>query len=101
MKVLLTLLALLAFYSTPAISDTLLIDVIQNEPANSAAGIPRPTYGMSMIQVKETFGSANKEYPAVGIPPITRWNYEKFSVYFEDNTVLHSVINKPAISPAK
>jgi len=102
MKFSLTLvLALLAINSTPTFSDTLLIDVIQNEPANSQSGLLRPSRGMKMAQVKEKFGSAIKEYPAVGIPPITRWNYEGFSVYFESNTVLHSVINKPAISPAK
>ena len=102
MKTLLTLIiVLLTCYSAPAISDTLLIDVIQNEPANSTNGILLPTRGMDMQQVKEKFSSAIKEYPAVGIPPITRWNYEGFSVYFESNTVLHSVINKPAISPAK
>jgi len=81
--------------SLNANSDVLLIDVINDEPSNSDTGILRPVNGQSMAQVSAKFGDANKTYPAIGEPPITRWNYEKFAVYFEHNLVIHSVVNKP------
>jgi len=78
-----------------AISDVLLIDVINDEPNNSEMGVLRPVNGQSMEQVSAKFGEAEKTYPAIGKPPITRWNYAKFAVYFEHNIVIHSVLNKP------
>jgi hypothetical protein len=30
--------------------------------------------------------------PAVGEPPISRWEYTGYTVYFEHDLVLHSVI---------
>jgi len=76
-------------------ADVLLINVINEEPINSEVGLLRPTKGQSMSQVKVNFGEPVKVYIAVGEPPITRWKYSKFSVYFERNHVIHSVVNKP------
>ena len=80
-------------------ADILLIDVIEKEPANTAAGLLRPKNGQSMDHVTSQFGEPTKVYPAVGEPPITRWNYNKFSVYFEYQLVIHSVVNKPKKAP--
>lgn len=52
---------------------------------------PTPTRGMSMAGVRDAFGEPNTEHPAVGEPPITRWDYDRFSVFFEYDKVLHSV----------
>jgi len=41
--------------------------------------------------VLERFGLADEEHPAVGKPPITRWDYREFSVYFEYDHVIDSV----------
>lgn len=54
-----------------------------------------PGRGMTMTAVEEKFGSPEAKYDEVGNPPITRWDYPQFSVYFEYQYVLHSVI-KPA-----
>jgi len=89
------LAAILIGASFNASSDVLLIDVINNEPSNSETGVLRPVNGQSMEQVNAQFGDAEKTYQAVGKPPITRWNYAKFAVYFEHNIVIHSVLNKP------
>lgn len=86
------LFSLIVFNSN---ADVLLIDLINKEPVNSASGIPRPTHGQSMEQVKSIFGEPNSTYSAIGEPPITRWKYAQFSVYFEHNHVVHSVVNKP------
>ncbi len=78
-------------------SDVLLIDRLNNEAPNSEAGVLRPIKGLTMKQVSEQFGQAEKIAPAIGKPPITRWHYAKFTVYFEHNFVIHSVLNKPPI----
>jgi hypothetical protein len=67
---------------------------IAQEPPNSPEGIPRPTRGMTMEQVRKQFGEPDTVEPAVGDPPITRWVYGKYTVYFEYQYVLHSVVHK-------
>jgi len=47
-----------------------------------------------MEQVYNKFGQARQEIPAVGRPPITRWIYEKFTVYFEYDRVIKTVIHR-------
>ena len=41
--------------------------------------------------VLERFGLADEEHKPVGQPPITRWDYREFSVYFEYDHVINSV----------
>ena len=50
-------------------------------------------FAVTMDQVTARFGAPAKEYPAVGKPPITRWDYPSFSVFFEFNRVVHSVVH--------
>ena len=83
---------LLSSYS--AMADTLLIDVINKEPANNAAGLLRPQHGQTMLDVENKHGLPIKKSATIGNPPITRWTYPNFSVYFEHNYVIHSVVNK-------
>ncbi len=59
---------------------------------------PRPTRGMSMAGVEERFGQPVDKRDAVGDPPITRWEYETFIVYFEYQTVIHAVEKHAASS---
>ena len=60
---------------------------------DQSATLPeRPTRGASMAQVEARFGAPMRKYAAVGDPPITRWDYPGFSVFFEYNLALHSVI---------
>lgn len=58
-------------------------------PAETAAN--RPARGMSMEKVEATYGAPSNRVPAVGQPPITRWEYPGFVVYFENNLVIHAV----------
>jgi hypothetical protein len=51
-----------------------------------------PIRGMSMDQVATKFGAPVTKVPAVGKPPISRWEYPGFVVYFEADHVIHSVI---------
>ena len=89
-----SLLLLLVLVAPVAGAEVLLIDAISKEPANTAQGLPRPSRGMTMDQVRSQFGNPIKEYPAVGEPPITRWDYAKYSVFFEHQYVLNTVVHR-------
>lgn len=54
---------------------------------------PRPKTGMSMDQVSSRYGSPLQRISAVGEPPISRWVYDTYTVYFENNHVIHSVLH--------
>ncbi|MDF1588831.1 MAG: hypothetical protein P1P93_06690 [Gammaproteobacteria bacterium] len=59
---------------------------------NSVEGVTRPVQGMTMASVEKKFGQAVQKSAAVGEPPITRWTYPDFVVFFEHNLVIHSVV---------
>ncbi len=50
-----------------------------------------PARGISQRAVLEQFGLPDEEHPPVGRPPMTRWDYRDFSVYFEGDRVIDSV----------
>jgi hypothetical protein len=54
-------------------------------------GVQLPLLGQQMERVEAHFGKPDGVHPAVGDPPVTRWDYPDFSVYFERETVIHSV----------
>jgi hypothetical protein len=55
-------------------------------------GIPRPHNGQSQQAVIERFGEPVKKHAPVGDPPISRWEYPQFDVYFEYDKVIHAVL---------
>jgi outer membrane protein assembly factor BamE (lipoprotein component of BamABCDE complex) len=63
------------------------------EQAKTQSAVDMPTKGMSKERVKSLFGEALEEVPAKGQPPISRWRYQEFTVYFDSNTVIHCVRN--------
>jgi hypothetical protein len=81
---LLPALAALAL-SGPAWADELKV------PAPQAAA-DKPASGMSMEKVEAKYGAPIKRVPAIGEPPITRWEYPGFVVFFEHSLVIHTVI---------
>ena len=50
-----------------------------------------PAQGDQQSQVIQQFGQPRTRHPSVGQPPISRWDYPGFSVYFERNSVINSV----------
>jgi hypothetical protein len=56
-----------------------------------AATADRPSRGMTMSRVESRFGEPAQRMAAVGEPPITRWEYPGFVVYFEYDKVIHAV----------
>lgn len=67
-------------------ADELLIEAIEKQ-----SQMQRPERGMTMERVREAFGPPQSRKPAVGDPPITRWQYDAFTVYFEHDRVIHAV----------
>jgi hypothetical protein len=57
------------------------------------AGVAAPARGMSMAQVASKFGDPLTKVAAVGTPPISRWEYSGFVVYFERDHVIHAVVS--------
>jgi hypothetical protein len=45
-----------------------------------------------MTTVEQKFGAPVTRHPTVGAPPITRWDYAGFSVFFERDRVIHAVV---------
>jgi len=77
------------FTAQPALAETL--STATGDPAAAAA---RPDRGSSMTTVQSRYGEPTNRHSAVGDPPITRWDYPQFAVYFEHDRVLHAVLVK-------
>jgi hypothetical protein len=69
------------------------------EPPAAQAAAAAPARGLSMADVESRFGAPSERYAAVGQPPISRWVYPSFVVYFEHQTVVHSVLIKAPAKP--
>ena len=68
---------------------------------NQQQPITLPAKGMDKDSVKARFGEALEKTAASGEPPISRWIYPEFSVYFEGATVIHSVVRHRATGKAE
>jgi hypothetical protein len=73
-------------------ADTLLVDAVA---ATRESAAERPTRGMTMATVERRWGEPGARTPAVGAPPITRWEYPGFIVFFEYQHVVHAVARAP------
>jgi hypothetical protein len=82
--VLITLLTLMA---GSAAADVLILDEVRQ-----AGRMNLPDNGETMTQVEAQLGTPQKRHQAVGDPPITRWDYERYSIYFEHDRVLSTVL---------
>lgn len=85
----LSLLALLLATMGTASAETLKMD-----GASAAANDGRPTRGMTQAGVESKFGSPSSVKAPVGDPPITRWEYNNFVVFFEHDRVIHAVLRR-------
>ncbi len=93
----LTLLALtgLLWVAAPLQAQTIRIPLGQQTGAGAQ---PLPVHGASQVSVTQRYGKPITRHPAVGRPPISRWDYPGFSVYFEHDHVVHSVRQHTPIS---
>jgi len=96
LPLLVLLIAAAACAPAQAHADSLLVHRVQQEQQMNL-----PTRGMSMAQVERKFGAPQHKLAPRGggrpkQPVINRWDYTTFIVYFEQNRVIHSVLNTPA-----
>ena len=85
-------LALAALWGTLAAAEIVVVDdQIQVRPST----VERPARGLTMTAVEAKFGAPQTRHEAVGTPPITRWDYAGFSVYFENDRVIDAVAIGP------
>lgn len=88
------LLALAAPFALPAHAESLRTKVAQEQ------GMNLPQRGLSMSQVEQRYGAPLRKLQTRGgdsakHPPINRWEYASYIVYFERSHVIHSVITTP------
>ena len=92
---LLTTAVLSSTLAWSAQADTLTMErSVGYSPPNSAEGVPRPVRGTEQERVRSQFGEPLRIVGPVGEPPISRWEYDRFTVVFERQYVLHSVVHR-------
>lgn len=89
-RIVLTLILL--FTSAVLTADVLLIEQVRH-----VEGMAVPENGQTQAEVEARFGAPRSKGSAVGDPPITRWDYEHWNVYFEYDRVLFTVLHKGEI----
>jgi hypothetical protein len=80
---------LLTFAASLAAADVLLIEEVRQ-----AEHMQLPANGQTMQEVETAYGAPSRKHDAVGDPPITEWEYERWSVYFEYDRVLFTVLHR-------
>lgn len=86
------LAGLLLSLSLPLSADVLILDEVRQVESMNV-----PANGQDKATVETLFGSPTKRHDAVGEPPITRWDYDGYSVYFEHDLVLYTVLAEGAV----
>jgi len=85
------ILALIMLFPFGLQADVLKIEGAQAQVITSANV---PTRGMTKSEVRKRYGEPSSRKAAVGQPPISRWDYPGYSVFFEHHIVLHTVVDK-------
>ncbi len=82
-------IALLFAFGALANAETVNLD---GATAGSSDG--RPSRGMTQASVESKYGRPASVEAPVGEPPITRWVYSGFVVFFEYDRVIHAVVKR-------
>jgi len=89
-----TVLTLVLLSSATIWASTSSADVLLIEEVRHIEGMAVPGNGTSMSDVEAQHGSPGSKQGPVGDPPITQWVYDRWSVYFEYDKVLFTVLHK-------
>ena len=66
--------------------------VVNDKVEVMSSQVDRPKRGTTMGDVEKHFGAPVNRHPTVGAPPITRWDYSNFAVFFEGDRVIDAVV---------
>lgn len=80
------LIGTLLVFCTTAGADRLLIEKVE-----ATRNMDLPRHGLTMDAVESRYGRPDNRISPVGDPPITRWVYPGFTVYFEHRHVINAV----------
>jgi hypothetical protein len=69
-------------------------DTLQMEGIATGSDGSRPARGMTAAIVESRFGAPEAKVAPVGDPPIPRWEYQNFVVFFEYDRVIHAVVKR-------
>jgi hypothetical protein len=58
------------------------------------SSVERPPRGTNKAQVEAVYGEPESRHGPTGGPPIYRWEYPDYTVYFEGDLVLHTVLKR-------
>ena len=97
----LPLLAAIAIGSTLAMTQVVYAQQTLTERVQDEKSMNLPGRGLTMAQVEKEYGAPLRKLSPRGgdtakHPTINRWEYSNFIVYFQQNRVIHSVLNTPA-----
>jgi len=83
---------MLTFAFQAVCADVLIIDEVRQ-----AGRMDLPENGQSKADIESKFGTPLEKHGAVGDPPISSWKYGSYSVYFEYDLVLSTVLHPGAV----
>lgn len=87
------LLATLILITPLALTSVAVADVLLVDEVRQVERMDLPKNGLSKAEVEMRFGEPGRRHSAVGEPPISRWDYGDYSVYFEYDLVLFTVLS--------
>jgi L-ascorbate metabolism protein UlaG (beta-lactamase superfamily) len=79
-----------SLYAVHANAETIAVPLGQQ----GEQSVDRPALGTKMAQVEAVYGPPVKKSGPVGKPAIYQWEYPGYTVYFEGDTVLHTVLKQ-------
>jgi len=85
-------MTLASLWGGAATAETMVVD---DQVVVRPSTIELPARGQTMSAVEAKFGTPQTRHATVGAPPITRWDYAGFSVFFEKDRLIDAVASAP------
>jgi hypothetical protein len=85
-------LTLTSLWCAAATAETMVVD---DQVVVRPSTVEVPARGQKMSVVEARFGAPQSRHAAVGTPPITRWDYAGFSLFFENDRLIDAVAVGP------
>ena len=89
----------LAGLCSTLIASNSLAETIALPHKDSSRSAPRPTRGTTKAEVQARFGDPLSKDGPRGNPSIYFWEYPDYTVYFEDDIVIHAVSKEKSLKP--